>query len=124
MPSRRVVVTSASDRRRYVYFQQDVGISDLQGGHAHNWQVVPGLSLVPITFRTWKAYERLAYQQLYPSTTMIAIMRYRRTVAVVAGMQMVYGNHVYRVHGAENYDQDNDAVQLFLEELQPTGSNR
>jgi head-tail adaptor len=126
MPSRKPQVTSkASGRKIYVRIQEDIGTSDSQGGHVPNYVDVPGLSHVPATARTMNAFQQYHYQELYAGATVRLFIRYRAsTASITPAMRAVWGNHIYMIEGAENYDQDNDTVVLYCSELQAAGSER
>jgi hypothetical protein len=51
-------------------------------------------------------------------------MRYRKSAKVDATMRVVSGTHVYQIRGVMNYDELDEVVQLYLEELQAAGSTR
>jgi hypothetical protein len=122
---RRQVVATASGRQVWVKFQQLTGAST-GGGFPDGGSLtdVPGLTHVPVTFRTMRPYERMMAGQLYPALKSWAFMRYRRSANVRANMYMVYGNHLYRIQDVGNYDESNQDVILYLEEWQPSGTTR
>ncbi len=124
---RKRVSSSASGRKIICQIEKDQGATtspDGQGGYTSNWQIVTGLANVPMTFRTWSPYQQFLAQQRYPGVNVRMFMRYRRSAKVDETMRAVYGNHIYLIRGAENYDQDNDTIILYCEELQATGSVR
>lgn len=129
MPSlsgRKQVSATASGRKVYAKFQQLTGTPNGQGGFVNGgtWVDVAGLTNVPVTFRTWSPYERFMAQQLYPGVTSRVYMRYRKGINLNVTMRMVYGNHTYWIRGISNYDEANADILIYLEEMQPTGTNR
>jgi head-tail adaptor len=122
--SRKRVSSGASGRRVTGRIEQDTGTPDAQGGHTPNWTTVPGLGNVPFTFRTWSPYQQFLYQQRYSGCNTRFFMRYRASVNVTTAMRVVTKDHIYMIRGAENWDQDNDTIALYCEELQTTGSVR
>ncbi len=123
--SRKLVQSHASGRHVIAHFQQLTGVSSGPGfADGGTWTDVPGLSNVPVTFRTMMPYERVMAQQLYPGIKSWAFMRWRRGVNVRSNMRMVYGNHIYRIQDVGNYDENNTDIILYLEEWQPTGTTR
>lgn len=126
LASRKQVSSTASGRKVYVHIQQLTGTSNGQGGFVNggSWTDVPGLSNVPITFRTWSPYEKFMAQQLYPGVNSRGFMRWRRGTNITVTMRVTYGNHVYWIRGVSNYDEANTDIILYLEEWQPTGTVR
>jgi hypothetical protein len=126
LSSRKQVSATASGRKVYAHIQQLSGVSNGQGGFVNGgtWTDVPGLSNVPITFRTWSPYEKFMAQQLYPGVQSRAYMRWRRSVNITAAMRVLYGNHTYWIRGVSNYDEANTDIILYLEEYQATGTVR
>src|SRR6266702_7272426 len=123
--SRKLVQSHASGRHVIAHFQQLTCVSSGPGfADGGTWTDVPGLSNVPVTFRTWSLYQRVMAQQLYPGVSSRAFMRWRRGVNIRSNMRMVYGNHIYRIAGVSNYDEANTDIILYLEEWQPTGTTR
>lgn len=121
---RRQVTSTASGRKVIVHFQQLTGVTTSGFPDNGTWTDVPGLSNVPITFRTMRPYERAMVQQLFPSIKSWAFMRWRPGVNVRSNMRLMYGNHIYRILDADNYDEANTDIILYLEEWQPTGTTR
>jgi len=81
--SRKLVESHASGRHVIVRFQQLTGVTSGPGfADGGTWTDVPGLSNVPVTFRTMMPYERVMAQQLYPGIKSWAFMRWRRGVNV------------------------------------------
>jgi head-tail adaptor len=124
--SRKQVKADANNLYRNAHFQQLTGTPNGQGGFVGGgtWTDVAGLSNVPVAFKTWSPYEKFVAQQLYPGVTSRVYMRYRKSANITVTMRMVYGNHIYWIRGVSNYDEANAAILLYLEELQPTGTNR
>lgn len=126
LSSRKTVVANANNLYRNAHIQQLTGTPNGQGGFVNGgtWTDVAGLSNVPVAFKTWSPYEKFIAQQLYPGVTTRAYMRFRKSVNITSQMRVVYGNHIYWIRGVMNYDEANAAILLYLEELQPTGTNR
>ncbi len=123
--SRKLVTSHASGRKATVRIQQLTGGSSAQGfTDGETWTDVPGLSHVPGTFRTWSPYEKVMAAQNFPGVGSRFYMRYRRSANVRSNMRLVYGNHIYRITEASNYDESNTDIILYLEEWQPTGTTR
>jgi Phage head-tail joining protein len=123
--SRKLVSSHASGRKPIVHIQQLSGGNTSQGfTDAGAWADVPGLSTVPVTFRTWSPYEKLQAGQDFPGVGSRAYMRWRKGVNIRSNMRLVYGNHIYRITEASNYDEANTDIILYLEEWQPTGTVR
>jgi Phage head-tail joining protein len=124
--SRKLVTSHASGRKAIVHIQQLTGATTGQGfTEGGNWTDVPGLSNVPVTFKTWSPYEKVAAQQDFPGVGSRAYMRWRKGVNIRADvMRMIYGNHIYRITEASNYDEANTDIILYLQEWQPTGTVR
>ncbi len=94
--SRKLVQSHASGRHVIAHFQQLTGVSSGPGfADGGTWTDVPGLSNVPVIFRTMMPYERVMAQQL-----------------------------IYRIQDVGNYDENNTDIILYLEEWQPTGTVR
>jgi SPP1 family predicted phage head-tail adaptor len=126
MPSRRNVAYVASGRKRSGAFQLNTSgrTPDGQGGHSKNWTTVTGLANVPLDFLTWSPYQMEVAQQSYPGVTSRATMRYRKSAPVTAAMRLVVGTHIYKVRASMNYDESDEIIQVYLEELQAVGSSR
>lgn len=126
LSSRKQVKANASNLYRIAKFQHLTGTPNGQGGFVNGgtWSDVAGLTNVPVAFRTWSPYEKFLAQQLYPGMTSRVYMRYRKGINLTVTMRMVYGNHVYWIRGISNYDEANADILIYLEELQPTGTNR
>jgi hypothetical protein len=123
--SRKLVTSHASGRKAIVHIQQLSGGSTAQGfTDAGTWADVPGLSNVPGAFKTWSPYEKVMAGQDFPGVGSRFYMRWRRGVNVRSNMRLVYGNHIYRITEASNYDEANTDIILYLEEWQPTGTTR
>jgi hypothetical protein len=126
LSSRKQVSATASGRKVYAKFQQLSGTPNGQGGFTGGgtWSDVPGLTNVPVTFRTWSPYEKFMAQQIYPSVSSRAYMRWRRGVNIAPNMRLMYGNHEYFIRGVSNYDEANTDIILYLEEVQASGTVR
>ena len=125
MANRKLVTSHASGHKAIVHIQQLSGGNTTQGfTDAGTWADVPGLSNVPVTFRTWSPYEKAMAGQDFQGVGSRAYMRWRKGVNIRSNMRMVYGNHVYRITEASNYDEANTDIILYLEEWQPTGTVR
>jgi Phage head-tail joining protein len=124
--TRKLVSSQASGRKVYVRIEQVIGGTTAQGfTDGGNWTTVPGLGNVPGTFRTWSPYEKVMAQQDFPGVGSRFYMRWRKGVNIRSNvMRMVYGNHIYRIQEASNYDEANTDIILYLEEWQPTGTVR
>jgi len=124
--SRRIVNSTASGRHAVVRIQQLTGATTGPGfTDGGTWTDVPGLSNVPVTFKTWSPYEKAMAGQDFEGTGSRAYMRWRKGVNIRAGvMRMVYGGHIYRITEASNYDEGNRDIVLYLQEWQPTGTVR
>ncbi len=124
--SRRLVSSHASGRKAIVRIQQLTGATSGSGfADGGNLTDVPGLSNVPGTFKTWSPYERMMAGQEYQGTGSRFYMRWRKGANIRAGvMFVVYGNHKYRILEANNYDEANTDIVLYLQEWQPTGTVR
>jgi len=123
--SRKLVSSHASGRKAIVRIQQLAGGNTAQGfTDAGTWTDVPGLSNVPGTFKTWSPYEKLQAAQDFPGVGSRFYMRWRKGVNIRSNMRLVYGNHIYRITEASNYDEANTDIILYLEEWQPTGTIR
>ncbi len=123
--SRKLVTSHASGRKAIVRIQQLAGGSTSGGfTDAGTWTDVPGLSNVPVTFRTWSPYEKMQAAQDFPGVGSRAYMRWRKGTNIRSNMRLVYGNHIYRITEASNYDEANTDIILYLEEWQPTGTTR
>src|SRR5258708_34666352 len=124
--SRKIVSSIASGRKAYVKFQQLTGSSTGPGfSDGGTWTDVPGLSNVPVTFKTWSPYEKVMAQQDFPGVGSRAYMRWRKGVNIRSNvMRMVYGSHIYRIQEVSNYDEGNRDIILYLQEWQPTGTVR
>ena len=124
LSSRKQVSSTASGRKVYAKFQKLTGTPDGQGGFVGGgtWVDVPGLTIVPVTLRTWSPYEKFMAQQLYPGVQSRAYMRWRRGVNILVQWRMMYGNHTYWIRGVSNYDEANTDIILYLEEWQATGT--
>jgi Phage head-tail joining protein len=124
--SRRIVQSHASGRKAIVHIQQLTGVTSGSGfTDGGTWTDVPGLSNVPGTFKTWNPYEKAMAGQDFQGTGSRFYMRWRKGVNIRAGvMRMVYGNHIYRITEASNYDEANTDIVLYLQEWQPTGTVR
>jgi len=123
--SRKLVTSHASGRKAIVHIQQLSGGNVTQGfTDSGTWTDVPGLSNVPVTFRTWSPYERAMAGQDFQGVGSRAYMRWRRGTNIRSNMRLVYGNHIYRITEASNYDEANTDIVLYLEEWQPTGTTR
>ena len=123
--SRKLVTSHASGRKVYAHIQQLTGGSTAQGFlDSGTWTDVPGLSNVPVTFRTWSPYEKAMAGQDFQGVGSRAYMRWRKGVNIRSNMRLVYGNHIYRITEASNYDEANTDIVLYLEEWQPTGTTR
>lgn len=107
-------------------FQQDVSTanSDGSGGRVPNWQTVSGLGNVPMEFLTWSPNQQFIAQQQFPGVTSRVTMRYRKSTPVNASYRVVSGTHTYKVRAVLNYDELDEVIQLYLEELQAVGSTR
>ena len=125
LASRRLVSSHASGRKAIVRIQQLTGATSGSGfTDGGTWTDVPGLSNVPGTFKTWSPYEKAMAGQAYQGTGSRFYMRWRRGVNIRSNMRMVYGNHIYRITEASNYDEANTDIVLYLQEWQPTGTVR
>jgi Phage head-tail joining protein len=125
LASRRIVQSHASGRKAYVHIQQLTGVTTGQGfSDGGTWTDVPGLSNVPVTFKTWSPFQRVMAQELYSAVSSHAYMRWRRGVNIRANMRVVYGSHIYRIADVSNYDEANTDIILWLEEWQATGTVR
>lgn len=126
LSSRKTVVANANNLYRNAHIQQLSGTPNGQGGFVNggSWTDVPGLSNVPVAFKTWSPYEKFIAQQLYPGVTSRAYMRFRKSVNITPQMRLVYGNHVYLIRGVMNYDEANAAILLYLEESPAIGTVR
>jgi hypothetical protein len=125
MASRRLVQSHASGRKAIVHIQQLAGGNTAQGfTDSGTWADVPGLSNVPVTFKTWNPYEKAMAGQDYQGTGSRAYLRWRKGVNIRSNMRLVYGNHIYRITEAGNYDEANTDIVLYLQEWQPTGTVR
>ena len=124
MVARRVKSYKASGRKRTVQIQEDTGVSDGQGGRVENWTTVEDLGNVPMEFQSMNAYMQFQAQQLYPGVNSRATMRYRKSAPVTPAMRVVSGTHIYAIRGVMNYDEADETIQLYLEELQAKGSTR
>jgi hypothetical protein len=125
MANRKLVTSHASGRKAIVHIQQLTGGSTAQGfTDAGTWVDVPGLSNVPVTFRTWSPYEKVMAAQDFLGVGSRAYMRWRKGTNIRSNMRLVYGNHIYRITEASNYDEANTDIILYLEEWQPTGTTR
>jgi hypothetical protein len=123
--SRKLVSSHASGRKAIVRIQQLSGGSSAQGfTDAGNWADVPGLSNVPGTFKTWSPYEKVQAAQDFPGVGSRFYMRWRKGTNIRSNMRVVYGNHIYRIQEASNYDEANTDITLYLQEWQPTGTVR
>lgn len=121
--SRKSVIAKASDLNRICHIQKPVDVADGQGGSTRTWADVPGLERVPVLFKTWSPSEEFRAQQLYPGVHLRCVMRYRKSVNITSAMRLVYGTKIYFIRGVANYDEGNQAIQLYLEETQSAGSN-
>lgn len=124
MPSRKNVAYDASGRKRIVQFQHDIGTQNPDGSRAPNWQTVSGLGNVPMSFLSWTPYQQFIAQQQYPGVNSRATMRYRKSAPVDQTMRVVSAGHIYKIRGVMNYDENDQVIQLYLEELKATGSVR
>ncbi len=99
------------------------GTPNGQGGlvNGGTWTDVPGLSHVAVTYRTWSMYEQFIAQQSYPGVNARAYIKYRQSTNINSTMKLVYGSKTYWIRGVDNYDQGNESLLLYLEELQATG---
>lgn len=125
LAARRLVQSHASGRHAYVHIQQLTGVVTGQGfPDGGTWADVPGLSNVPVIFKTWRPLQRVMAQQLYSAVGTHVYMRWRKGVDIRANMRIVYGNHIYRIADVSNYDEANTDIILWLEEWQATGTVR
>jgi SPP1 family predicted phage head-tail adaptor len=123
LSSRRQVKANASSLYRYGHVQHLTGTPNGQGGliGGGTWTDVPDLAHVAFAYRTWNLYEQFIAQQSYPGVNARIYIRYRKSVNINSTMRFAYGTKVYYIRGVDNYDQANDALLLYLEELQATG---
>jgi hypothetical protein len=126
MASRRLVQSHASGRKAIVHIQQLTGVTSGSGfTDGGTWTDVPGLSNVPVTFKTWSPYEKRMAGQDFPGVGSRAYLRWRPSVTIRAKvMRMVYGRHIYEIQEAGNYDEANTDIVLYLSEWQPKGTVR
>src|SRR6266568_4178929 len=97
--SRKLVTSHASGRKAIVHIQQLTGGSTAQGfTDAGTWADVPGLSNVPVTFRTWSPYEKMQAAQDFPGVGSRAYMRWRRGVIIRSNGQVRTGFMLDSVH--------------------------
>ncbi len=123
--SRKLVTSHASGRKAIVRIQALAGGNTTQGfTDSGTWADVSGLSNVPGTFKTWSLYEKLQAGQDFQGVGSRFYMRWRKGVNIRSNMRLVYGNHIYRITEASNYDEANTDIILYLEEWQPTGTIR
>ncbi len=123
--SRKIVSSHASGRKAIVHIQQLTGGNTAQGfTDSGTWADVPGLSNVPVTFKTWSPYEKTMAGQDFQGVGSRAYLRWRKGVNIRSNMRLVYGNHIYRITEASNYDEANTDIVLYLQEWQPTGTVR
>ncbi|MGB4101347.1 MAG: phage head closure protein [Alphaproteobacteria bacterium] len=105
------ITNSIGAMRARVVIQRENPVATGGGGYAPGWSDVASLwaQMEPLSGR-----EVLQGARLEARVTHRAIVRYRADIT--AGMRLVYGTRLFRIHAALNLEERNHFIQLLLEE--------